>query len=165
MSSDTEQRVVTPSREIEETSSVTLRDIIVAGIAGLIGMLAMMPLFGVGYLFGVIQLEAFAGLATIVGLGPSFPIGLVIFIGGGTTTLPLLFITLGNYLPPGKSIALRGMTFATIMWCGFLIAFYTGQAGLTLVAYLGLTLVAHWVYGFILGSLTNKYASIAVYDL
>lgn len=44
-----------------------------------------------------------------------------------------------------------GFVFATIMWTGFLVAFYSSQAGLALVLYLLLTLLAHWAYGVLLG--------------
>ncbi|XVH31759.1 DUF6789 family protein [Haloferacaceae archaeon DSL9] len=163
MSSEADTGVTTAYEE--EPKGIGVMEIAIAAVAGLAGMLAMMPIFWVAYIVGAIELSAFAGLATIVNLGPSFPIGLFIFIGGGMTTLPLLFITLGNYLPPAESIPLRGVTFATIMWAGFSVAFYTAQTGATFAIYLALTLIAHWVYGYVLGYVYSSRANIAVYEV
>ena len=128
-------------------------------------MIAMQPIFGVATVIGVLDPVAFAGFANIVGYGLDFWGGVAIFVLGGMTVLPLLFITLGNYLPPASSVPLRGVTYGTIIWTGFTIAFYTGQSGAALVIYLVMTLVNHWVYGAVLGLVYTQYASIAAYEV
>lgn len=125
---------------------------VIGAIAGGVGIVAMSLVLGVAVVFGVLDTASFAELAHL-GLGRSDRVllGYVIFAGGGMTTWPLLFAVLNEYLP-GRTMVQSGVTFATIAWTGFLVAFYTGQTGLALALYLILTLVAHWVYGAVLGA-------------
>ncbi len=154
------------SKEISrESGQIGIRELSVASVSGLAGMIAMQPIFGVATVLGVLDPVAFAGFANIVGYGLNFWGGVAIFVAGGVTVLPLLFITLGNYLPPSSSVPLRGVTYGTIVWTGFVIAFYTGQSGVALVVYLALTLSNHWIYGAVLGLVYTRYASIAVYEV
>jgi len=44
------------------------------------------------------------------------------------------------------------------MWTRFVMAFYTGQSGLLLVAYVILTFLAHVFYGLSLGAVFNYFA-------
>ncbi len=163
MSSESETR---SSKEISRDSGqIGIRELSVASLSGLAGMIAMQPIFGVATVIGVLDPVAFAGFANIVGYGLDFWGGVAIFVLGGMTVLPLLFITLGNYLPPASSVPLRGVTYGTIIWTGFTIAFYTGQSGAALVIYLVMTLVNHWVYGAVLGLVYTQYASIAAYEV
>jgi len=163
MSSEQETR---SSKEISrESGQIGVRELSVAALAGLAGMAAMQPIFGVATVIGVLDPIAFSGFANIVGYGLSFWGGVAIFVLGGVTVLPLLFITLGNYLPPATSVPLRGVTYGTIVWTGFALAFYTGQTGPAVVIYLVMTLVNHWIYGAVLGMVYTRYASIAVYEV
>jgi len=154
------------SKEVSRDSGqIGIRELSVASLAGLVGLIAMQPIFGVATIIGVLDPVAFAGFANIVGYGLNFWGGVAIFVAGGMTVLPLLFITLGNYLPPTGSVPLRGVTYGTIVWTGFVIAFYTDQSGAALVIYLIMTLINHWVYGAVLGLVYTRYASIAVYEV
>ena len=163
MNSEQETR---SSKEISrESGQIGVRELSVAGLAGLVGMIAMQPIFGVATVLGVLDPIAFSGFANIVGYGLSFWGGVAIFVLGGVTVLPMLFITLGNYLPPATSVPLRGVTYGTIVWTGFVLAFYTGQSGPALVIYLVMTLVNHWIYGAVLGTVYTRYASIAAYEV
>lgn len=163
MSNESETR---SSKEISrESGQIGVREISVASLSGLVGMAAMQPIFGVATILGVLDPVAFSGFANIVGYGLNFWGGVAIFVLGGMTVLPLLFITLGNYLPPATSVPLRGVTFGTIVWTGFILAFFTGQSGVSLVIYLVMTLVNHWIYGAVLGTVYTRYASIAAYEV
>ncbi|MFW6320994.1 MAG: DUF6789 family protein [Halohasta sp.] len=163
MSSESETR---SSKQISrESGQIGVREISVAGLSGLVGMIAMQPIFGVATVLGVLDPVAFSGFANIVGYGLNFWGGVAIFVLGGITVLPLMFITLGNYLPPASSISLRGVTYGTIVWTGFALAFYTGQSGAALVIYLVMTLVNHWIYGAVLGRVYTQFASIAAYEV
>lgn len=154
------------SKEVSRDSGqIGIRELGVATLSGLAGMIAMQPTFGVATIIGVLDPTAFSEFANIVGYGLDFVGGVAIFVAGGMIVLPLLFITLGNYLPPTGSVPLRGVTYGTIVWTGFVIAFYTGQSGAALVIYFLLTLVNHWVYGAVLGLVYTRYASIAVYEV
>lgn len=147
-----------------ETDNSGIERAVVAGGAGLVGMVAMAPVLGIAWLVGALQPSAFAGLAEIVGLGPNFVVGALIFVLGGMVTLPLLFVSLAVFLP-GRTVAIRGLSYATIVWTGFVVAFYSGETGAMLALFLGITLVAHWVYGYVLGFLYDRYATIPIYDV
>lgn len=127
------------------------RDGVIGAVAGAAGTVMLSAVLFVALNLGMFDSASFGGLADLVGVGGDPLVGYVIFFGGGMTTWPLLFVSLQEYLP-GPTLALRGVVFATITWTGFLGAFYTGQSGLALVGYVVLSLVAHWAYGFTLGS-------------
>ena len=137
--------------EAENDVAAVIKGGVIGAIAGGVGLLAMAPILWAGVALGVIDSASFAELAHL-GLGrpESALLGYVIFAGGGMTTWPLLFAVLNDYLP-GRTMIQSGFGFATIMWTGFLVAFYASQSGLALVLYLLLTLLAHWAYGVLLG--------------
>lgn len=127
------------------------KDGVIGAVAGAAGTVMLSAVLFVALNLGAFDSASFGGLAELVGLGADPLVGYVIFFGGGMTTWPLLYAVLNNYLP-GQLMVQSGVTFATIAWTGFLVAFYTGQSDLALVLYLLLTLVAHWVYGAVLGA-------------
>lgn len=103
--------------------------------------------------------HVFLILAEMVGF-QSMLLGMLFFFGGGALTWPLLYITLGRYLP-GEGPT-QGMVFATILWLGFAPGFSGGtvgaaapafiEGGAGLLVYLIVTFFAHLVYGAILGA-------------
>lgn len=106
--------------------------------------------------FGV---HVFLILADLVGTD-SLAVGSLLFLAGGTVAWPLLYVTLGRYLPGEGPV--RGMVFAVVLWIGFAPGFSGGTAGAAapafadgssaeLLMYLIVTLFAHLVYGAILG--------------
>ncbi|MEM4780008.1 MAG: hypothetical protein QXG03_00355 [Halalkalicoccus sp.] len=127
-----------------------------AGAAGSAVVTAILLVTQVTSGFGV---HVFRILAEMVG-SDSVLLGLVLFFGGGMITWPLLYITLGQYLP-GEGAA-RGMIFAAVLWLGFAPAFSSGVLGTGapavvqgragLLIYLLVTLFAHLIYGAILGA-------------
>ncbi len=140
----------TPSEEL----AAIVRDGMVGAIGGLVGTALMTVVLLVGNTLGGFDWVSFAVLAELINLdaiAPAVPTGYLIFLGGGMTTWPLLFASVEQYLP-GKTIRQRGIPFGTVLWTGFVIAFYGGYTGTGLYVYLVTTLVAHWVYGFGLGS-------------
>ena len=132
--------------------------------AGLAGMAAMAPFLGAAWALDAFELAAVAGLSDIVGFDGSFLLGSVIFVGGGMTTLPLLFASLAVFLP-GEAMSAKGAVFGAIVWTGFAVAFWSEQTGATLALYLLFTLLAHLAYGTVLGTLYGRYAEIPVYDV
>ncbi len=155
-------RVITEDTVVDD--SVSLREFGVAGVSGLVGMVAMTPVLLLAWLVGVLSPGAFTELSQLVGFGNSLPVGVLVFVAGGMTTLPLLFVALAMFLP-GETVARKGVVYGSVVWTGFAIAFFTGQAGLALAGYLALTLVAHWAYGYVLGSAYERYAAIPVYEV
>ncbi|MFB6164776.1 MAG: DUF6789 family protein [Haloarculaceae archaeon] len=131
-------------------------DTLYGALGGLIGTLAMSGVLFAGVLIGVIDLAAFTELSELVGLGSSVLIGYGLFLFGGMTTWAILFRAFAEYLP-GRLLVVTGLSYATIMSTGFMVAFYTDQTGLELVGYLVFVLVAHWLYGLGLAG-TLRYA-------
>ena len=87
MSNEQETR---SSKEISrESGQIGVRELSVASLSGLVGMIAMQPIFGVATILGVLDPIAFSGFANIVGYGLSFWGGVAIFVLGGVTVLPL----------------------------------------------------------------------------
>ncbi len=143
-----------PPTEVEKTFSEQLLTVgrrvgnnaIVGAAGGLVGTLLMSGVLFAAVTLGVFDLASFADLAGLVGLPATVGLGYLIFLVGGMTVWPLLFLTLGEYLP-GELNLVTGLGYATVISTGFAIAFYAGQIGLELVGYLVFTLVAHWAYG------------------
>ncbi|WP_436343681.1 DUF6789 family protein [Natronorubrum sp. FCH18a] len=131
---------------IAPVARTVLNDAGAGAVGGLVGTLLMSGVLAVAVALGAFDLEAFAGLATLVGLPASVPLGYVVFLAGGMITWPLLFLAFGEYLP-GELSFVTGLWFSTIISTGFAIAFHTDQAGLELVAYLMFVLLSHWIYG------------------
>jgi hypothetical protein len=149
---------------VRESSDIGVREIATATGAGFVGTLAMSPLLAVAWVLGVVSPGAFESLAALTGLGASLPLGVFIFVGGGTTTLPLLFVALAMFMP-GRTTTQKGIAFAAVVWTGWSIAFYTGQTGLTLVGFLVVGLLSHVVYGGVLGTLYGRFASFPEYEV
>jgi hypothetical protein len=146
----------------------TLAGIVTDGIIGAVGGFAgtalMTVVFLVASTLGGFQLTSFATTAELIGAGAVFgpdllvPIGYVIFLGGGMTTWPLLFASLGEYLP-GEKYAHKGVFYGFVLWTGFVLAFYTGYTGFALGVYLVATLLGHLGYGFALGAIFDYLGS------
>ncbi|QLG26832.1 hypothetical protein HUG10_04430 [Halorarum halophilum] len=149
--------------------NITPRKLVIAGGAGFVGILAMLPFFAVAYTFGALTPVAFASLSELVGISTTspwaFPVGVILFVGAGMTMLPILFVSLAGFLPPERSLGLRGVAFATIVWTGFFFAFEIDQSGVTFWVFVVTTLLAHFAYGYVLGSLFGRYARVPSYDV
>ncbi|WP_455449772.1 DUF6789 family protein [Natrinema thermotolerans] len=113
---------------------------------GFVGTMLLTGTLLVAVALGSFDLEAFATLATFIGLPANLALGYGLFLLGGMTVWPLLFLSLGEYLP-GELTLVTGLWYATVIASGFALAFYTGQSGLELVTYVLFVIVAHWVYG------------------
>ncbi len=151
---DVEKTTLTETGTPDEELAAIIRDGVVGAAGGLVGTALMTVVLFVGTALGGFDPSSFETLAELINLdafAPGVPIGYVIFLGGGMTTWPLLFASVEGYLP-GKTIRQRGIPFGTVLWTGFVIAFYEGYTGTALYVYLVCTLVAHWVYGFGLGA-------------
>lgn len=141
---------------------ITPRVVLSAFAGGALGLIAMVPILFVPPAFlNLFQADTIVDVAELgraLGFEPNLLLGIVVFVGGGTIALPLLFVVAGAFLPPREPRSARGITFATIMWTGFVIAFWPGEyAG---VLFLGLSLSAHWVYGYVLGQVMQRLAYV-----
>ena len=145
--------------EVEEFDSLAgiLADGVVGAAGGLVGTAMMSVVFLIAQSLGAFNFDDFAILTELVGLTgyvPEVLFGFFLFLGGGIVPWRLRFTSLKAYLP-GQSDPISGAFFGGAMWTGFVLAFYTGQSGLTLVLYAVLTLLAHIVYGIGLGAVFN----------
>ncbi|WP_135854240.1 DUF6789 family protein [Halorussus salinus] len=134
--------------------------IVTDGLIGAVGGLVGTGSLTVGLLIaaslGVFDINEFATLAELTGLNALFEsnpaaVGYVLFLLGGMVMWPLLFASIGSYLP-GDRFALKGLPFGFVLWTGFAPAFYSDYTGLALVLYLLFTLGGHFAYGFTLGA-------------
>jgi hypothetical protein len=149
--------------ENEEFDSIAgiVGDGIIGAAGGLVGTAMSTVVLLIAQSLGAFSVADFAILTELVGLEGYLPpvlFGYVMFLGGGMFPWPLLFASLKNYLP-GQSSPISGAFFGAAMWTGFVLAFYTGQSGLTLALYVVLTFVAHVVYGFGLGAVFDYLAT------
>ena len=143
---------------------ITGRIVLAAMSGGLLGTLLMLPLLvGVPNLLNLFRTDPvtdFAGFGAFFGLEPTVELGIVLFLIGGTAVLPLMFVVVGAFLPPRSPRYVRGATFATIFWSGFVPAFWPGGDALTVALFLLVSLVSHWVYGVALGYTLDRTTGI-----
>jgi len=134
--------------------------IVVDGLIGAVGGLVGTAALTVGLLIarslGAFQIESFGTLTELTGFNAIVPlspvaVGYILFLLTGMVMWPLLFASIGAYLP-GQKYAVKGLPFGFVLWTGFLPAFYEGYTGLALILYVVLTLGAHFSYGFTLGA-------------
>lgn len=157
-----------PSLE-EAGIGITLRVIAVAMGGGLVGTLLMLPLLaGVPLALGLLQTESivtFSTFGVFLGLEPSVTLGIVLFLIGGTTVLPLLFLIVGAFLPPEQPRYRRGTTYGTVFWVGFIFTFWPDGGVLTVMLFLVISLVSHWIYGTALGYVVHSIVGVPQHNV
>lgn len=148
---------------------ITVRVVLAGMGSGLVGMVLMLPvLVGVPAVFGLFRTEPIAQFAPFlaqVGFERSLALGVSLFVVGGTTVLPLMFVVVADFLPPERPAYAKGVTFATIFWTGFLLAFWPGGSALTVLVFLVVSLAAHWIYGAALGGVLARTTGIPQHEV
>ena len=148
---------------------LTVRVIGVGMGAGLLGMIAMLPvLVGVPVALGVFRTAPIAEFVPVVGyfgIEPTFAMGVTVFVAGGTVLWPTLFLVVGAYLPPKTPRYLRGVSYGTIFWTGFAPALWPGGGIVTVGTFLIVSLVAHWIYGGVLAATLDRTIGIPQHDV
>lgn len=169
MADNTTDAVAARRAQREEYSPITLRVVATAMVGGFVGMVLMLPLLvGVPVLFNLFRTEPIAQFAPFlaqVGVQRSLWLGVGLFIVGGTTVLPLMFVVVAAFLPPEEPRYLRGVTYATLFWTGFLLAFWPGGNWLTITVFLVVSLLSHWIYGAVLGLTLTRTVGIPQHDV
>lgn len=154
---------------LESDVPITVRVILTGMGGGLVGMILMLPvLVGLPLVFDLFRTDPIAEFAPFIaylGVEPSLAVGLALFVIGGTTVLPLIFVVVGAFMPPENPRYARGITFATIFWFGFIMAFWPGGDLLTIALFLGMSLLAHWIYGAALGTFLVRTVGIPQHDV
>lgn len=134
-------------------------DGVIGAISGAVGTAVMTVILLVGTSLGGFEIESFAMIVDLIGLsaiapGYAMALGYLLFLAGGMVTWPLLFASIGRYLP-GETWARQGAFFGFILWTGFVLAFYTDYAGAALGVYVIVTFLGHLAYGFCLGAVLD----------
>ncbi|WP_435346912.1 DUF6789 family protein [Haloarchaeobius sp. HRN-SO-5] len=101
------------------------------------------------------EISVFATLAELAGVGSNVALGIAMFVGAGALAWPLLFATIGAYLPGATRIQ-QGIVFALVLWVGFIVAFGTLYSGVDLVVFLATSIATHVAYGYILGFVSGR---------
>jgi hypothetical protein len=166
---NTSESVVVDESALEGEIPISIKVIGAAMIGGLAGMLLMVPvLVGVPIVFGLFRTEPIANFAeflSFVGFEQSLMLGAALFVATGATVLPLTFVVVGGFLPPKNPRYLRGVTFATLFWTGFVPAFWPDGSLAVVAVFLLVSLVAHWVYGFVLGRVLDATTGIPQHEV
>ncbi|QCC52188.1 DUF6789 family protein [Halapricum salinum] len=150
----------------EATEPITPAVIISAMVSGAVGLVAMLPVaVGVPILLGLFQLEAPAGFGYLVAAQPSAGLGALFYLIGGAIVLPLFFVVTATFLPPQRPRFVRGATLSTIFWPGFVIGFWPEGGSTVVVAFLVISLLAHWIYGLVLGASLTYLTGIPNHDI
>lgn len=169
MSEHTTESTAIEQSALEGEVPITVRVVLTAMGGGLVGMVLMLPvLVGLPFVFDLFRTEPIANFAPFfeyLGVEPSLALGVALFVIGGTTVLPLMFVVVGSFLPPERPRYRRGVTFATIFWLGFILAFWPGGDVLTVGLFLVVSLLAHWVYGAALGWLLSRTTGIPQHEV
>ena len=148
---------------------ITIRLVGTAMLGGVVGMVLMLPLL-VGApvalgLFRTAPIVEFSSVVAFFGVQPSLTLGIVIFVLGGSTLLPIQFLVVGAFLPPESPRYLRGVSFMAAYWFGFLFAFWPGGGLLTVAIFVVVSLVSHGIYGVSLGYLLDRWAEIPQHEV
>lgn len=134
-----------------------LKDGVAGAAAGAVGTAALMVGLFVGQGIGVFEVERLAVVSELVGLESNVMVGFLIFLLGGMTVWPLLFVSFSEYLP-GVRWPVSGAVFGVVLWTGFVLAFYDGSSGPRLLGYAVVTLLAHVAYGAVMARVLEYFS-------
>jgi hypothetical protein len=163
MASDDSASAYAPADRSGDSMMSIVFDGVIGAVAGAVGVAGMTMVLLVAETLDGFQMESLAMLGEMTGIQAIAPqyatrIGYLLFLAGGMVTWPLLFASLGHYLP-GETNPRQGVFLGFVLWTGFVLAFYTGYAGAELLVYVVATLIAHLVYGFCLGAVLEYFGN------
>lgn len=139
----------------ETTTQDDLRFAAASVAGGTVGTTLMLVLFAAVNALGGPRIETFSAVADLAGVGGGFVPGFVLFFGAGAVAWPLMYATLGPYLP-GTTRIQQGLVFAGALWLGFVTAFGGRYVGGGVVLFLVFSLLSHVVYGVTLGGVAGR---------
>jgi hypothetical protein len=151
-------------REVEDP--LTMRAVLASFAAGTAGLAAMAPVIaGIPIVLGVFQVDPLARFARLVIADANATLGVAFFAAGGAVVLPLFFLATASFLPPAKPRAARAVTIAVVFWVSFVFVFWPAGGALTAASFVVLTLLAHVLYGAILGVVLDRLTGIPEHDV
>ena len=161
-SDDSAKAFGTPERSGDSMMSIIF-DGIIGAVAGAVGVAGMTMVLLVAQTLGGFELESLSMLGEMTGIQAIAPqyatlIGYLLFLAGGMVTWPLLFASIGHYLP-GDTNPKQGVFLGFVLWTGFVLAFYVDYTGFELAVYVLFTLIGHLVYGFCLGAVLHYFGN------
>lgn len=109
-------------------------------------MLATVSLAEVVAGYRVLVYRVFGGVVTI----PE-TLGLVVFVACGVLVWPIVFLTIGEKLAPGRE-AMHGVVLALVLWIAFFVALVPAFDVTEVFPFIAVSLLAHLVYGLVLGT-------------
>ncbi|WP_336036600.1 DUF6789 family protein [Halobacterium yunchengense] len=140
---------------------LTVRAVLGAFAGGIAGLLVMAPVIaGIPILLGVFEMEPLERFADLVIADASGTLGVAFFVAGGAFVLPLFFLVTATFLPPREPKYVRGATIATLFWAAFVFIFWPNGGLFVDGVFLAVTLVAHWLYGLVLGLVMQRLTGI-----
>jgi len=139
----------------DTTTQDDLRFALASIVGGAVGTTIMVGLFWITNYVSGPSIQMFSSVAELAGVGPGFVRGFLLFFGAGAVAWPLVFATLGPYLP-GRTRIQQGIVFATALWLGFATAFGGQYVGEGIAVFVVFSLVAHLVYGAVLGGVAGR---------
>jgi hypothetical protein len=151
-------------RDVEDP--LTARAVLSSFAAGTAGLVAMAPIIaGIPMLLGVFQVDPLARFARLVIADASATLGIAFFAVGGAVVLPLFFVVTASFLPPREPKFVRGVTIAMMFWVSFVFVFWPGDTTVINAAFVVVTLVAHLIYGAVLGGVLDRLTGIPEHDV
>jgi len=163
MASDDSANVFDGAERQSDSMTSIVFDGVIGAIAGAVGVAGMTMVLLVAETLGGFRMESLAMLGEMTGIQAILPqyatlIGYLLFLAGGMVTWPLLFASIGHYMP-GDTSPKQGLFLGFVLWTGFVLAFYAGYGGPQLAVYVVATLVGHLVYGFCLGAVLDYFGN------
>ena len=145
--------------EVEDP--LTLRAIASSVAGGVAGLVVMAPVIaGIPILLGIFEMEPLAEFSTLIIAEADATLGLAFFLVGGAFVLPLFFVVTAPFLPPREPEYRRGVTISSMFWVSFAFLFWPDASAYVNAVFLVVTLVAHWLYGAVLGSVVSRLTGI-----
>lgn len=153
-----------PLEEVEEPLSLrAVLSGVLGGVAGLVGMAPIVA--GIPIALGIFQDEPLADFASLVVAQADPTIGAVIFVVGGAFVLPLFFVVTASFLPPRSPAWARGVTMGLIFSTSFIYVFWPNGSLSVNAIFVAVALVAHVVYGGLLGGVMERLTGIPEHEV
>lgn len=162
MNIDVHERGETAEPDFDHLAGV-VTDGLIGALGGLAGTAVLTFSLLIASTMGAFNFVSFASLTETTGIDVlvslnDVAVGYLLFLGVGMVIWPLLFASLGSYLP-GERYATKGISYGFVLWTGFAQIFYGEFGGLALGIYLVVTLIGHLGYGFSLGAVFDYFTN------